>query len=169
MNQQHTESKINILFVCMGNICRSPTADAVFRQRVQEAGLGKLIQVDSAGTHAYHTGASPDRRTQQAALQRGYSMRGLQARCIEISDFSRFHYILAMDRHNLRDMQNDCPPEHLSKLSLLMQYSEHWKTCQEVPDPYYGGKQGFEIVLDLVESASQGLLQHIIGGITRNT
>ena len=170
MNQQYTEPEINVfnvLFVCMGNICRSPTADAVFRHQVRAAGLNNLIKVDSAGTHAYHSGEPPDRRAQQAALRRGYSMQSLQARCVEISDFSRFDYILAMDRNNLSDMQRDCPPDHLDKLSLLMQYSEHWKTFQEVPDPYYGGKQGFEIVLDLVESASQGLLREITKRIGR--
>lgn len=158
----HNEPGINVLFVCMGNICRSPTADAVFRHHVRAAGLSHLIQVDSAGTHAYHNGEPPDRRAQQAALKRGYSMQGLQARCVEISDFSRFDYILAMDRNNLSDMQRDCPPDHLNKLSLLLQYSTHWETCQEVPDPYYGGKQGFEIVLDLVENASEMLLKHIV-------
>ncbi|MDT8364043.1 MAG: low molecular weight protein-tyrosine-phosphatase [Nitrosomonas sp.] len=166
MNAQK-EPEIRILFVCMGNICRSPTADAVFRHYVRAAGLDRLIQVDSAGTHAYHTGEPPDRRAQQAALKRGYSMQGLQARRIGTSDFSRFHYILAMDRHNLSEMQRDCPPDHANKPGLLMQYSALWETCQEVPDPYYGGKQGFEIVLDLVESASQGLLQHITGRIGR--
>ncbi|HNO76101.1 low molecular weight protein-tyrosine-phosphatase [Nitrosomonas mobilis] len=163
----HNETRINVLFVCMGNICRSPTADAIFRHHVRAASLDHLIRIDSAGTHAYHSGEPPDRRAQQAALKRGYSMQGLQARCVEISDFARFDYILAMDRNNLSDMQRDCPPDHLDKLSLLLQYSEHWETCQEVPDPYYGGKQGFEIVLDLVESASEGLLRHIVDRIER--
>lgn len=154
--------KISVLFVCMGNICRSPTADAVFRHHVKSARLDHLIHIDSAGTHAYHIGEPPDRRSQQAALKRGYSMQGLRARRVTQEDFSRFQYILAMDHHNLEELQQDCPPQYNSRLRLFLQYSNQWNTHQEVPDPYYGGSHGFERVLDLVENASQGLLSHIL-------
>jgi len=154
--------KISVLFVCMGNICRSPTADAVFRHHVKSARLDHLIHIDSAGTHAYHIGEPPDRRSQQAALKRGYSMQGLRARRVTQEDFLRFQYILAMDHHNLEELQQDCPPQYNSRLGLFLQYSNQWNTHQEVPDPYYGGNHGFERVLDLVENASQGLLNHIL-------
>jgi protein-tyrosine phosphatase len=156
------EGRINVLFVCMGNICRSPTADTVFKHQVKVAGLEKLIYIDSAGTHAYHVGDPPDRRAQQAALRRGYNMQGLRARRVAQEDFLRFHYILAMDHHNFAELRQDCPPQYTDRLSLLMQYSSQWENYQEVPDPYYGGSHGFERVLDLVENASQGLLQHIL-------
>lgn len=154
--------KISVLFVCMGNICRSPTADAVFRHHVKSARLDHLIHIDSAGTHAYHIGEPPDRRSQQAALKRGYSMQGLRARRVTQEDFSRFQYILAMDHHNLEELQQDCPPQYNSRLGLFLQYSNQWDMHQEVPDPYYGGSHGFERVLDLVENASQGLLSYIL-------
>lgn len=163
---KHPEvEKISVLFVCMGNICRSPTADAVFRHHVKSARLDHLIHIDSAGTHAYHIGEPPDRRSQQAALKRGYSMQGLRARRVTQEDFSRFQYILAMDHHNLEELQQDCPPQYNSRLGLFLQYSNQWNTHQEVPDPYYGGSHGFERVLDLVENASQGLLSHILKNI----
>jgi protein-tyrosine phosphatase len=154
--------KINVLFVCMGNICRSPTADAVFKHQIKIAGLERLIYVDSAGTHAYHIGEPPDRRAQQAARKRGYNMQGLRARKVVQEDFSRFHYILAMDHYNLTELQQNCPPQHTDRIGLLMQYSNQWHNYQEIPDPYYGGSHGFERVLDLVENASQGLLKHIL-------
>jgi len=160
---KHPEvEKINVLFVCMGNICRSPTADAVFRHHVKSARLDHLIHIDSAGTHAYHIGEPPDRRSQQVALKRGYSMQGLRARRVTQEDFSRFQYILAMDHHNLEELQQDCPAQYSNRLGLFLQYSNQWDTHQEVPDPYYGGSHGFERVLDLVENASQGLLNHIL-------
>lgn len=146
----------------MGNICRSPTADAVFRHQVRAAGLEKLIYVDSAGTHAYHIAEPPDRRAQKAALKRGYSMQELRARAIEPNDFEEFHYILAMDRNNLAMLHDHCPPQYSHKLDLLMRYSSQWERCQEIADPYFGGSHGFEVVLDLVEDANQGLLRHIL-------
>lgn len=154
--------KVSVLFVCMGNICRSPTADAVFRHYVQSAQLEHLIHIDSAGTHAYHIGEPPDRRSQQAALKRGYSMQGLRARRVAQEDFFRFQYILAMDRYNLEELQQNCPSQYSDRLGLFLQYSSTWNAQQEVPDPYYGGSHGFERVLDLVENASQGLLKHIL-------
>lgn len=160
------EEKIGVLFVCMGNICRSPTADAVFNHHARLAGLEHLIHIDSAGTHAYHIGEPPDRRSQQTALKRGYNMQGLRARKVVQEDFLRFQYILAMDHHNLEELQQNCPPQYANRLGLFLQYSDHWKAHQEVPDPYYGGNRGFERVLDLVEDASQGLLRHILSNLS---
>jgi protein-tyrosine phosphatase len=154
--------KINVLFVCMGNICRSPTADAVFKHHVKSANLEHLIHIDSAGTHAYHIGHPPDRRSQQAALKRGYSMRELRARKFSQADFLRFQLILAMDYSNLEILQKNCPPQYADRLGLFLQYSNQWNASKEVPDPYYGGNHGFEKVLDMVEDASQGLLKHLL-------
>ncbi len=152
---------IKVLFVCMGNICRSPTADAVFRKKIKDSGLEKKIYVDSAGTHAYHIGEPPDQRAQNAALQRGYSMHALRARAIQPHDFIDFDYILAMDNANLAILQERCPTQYNHKLALLMKYCQHLHSCREIADPYYGGLHGFEDVLDMVEMASQGLLEHI--------
>ncbi|MCE7913694.1 MAG: low molecular weight phosphotyrosine protein phosphatase [Nitrosomonas sp. PRO4] len=153
--------KIKILFVCMGNICRSPTADAVFRHYVRSAGVDHLIEVDSAGTHAYHIGNPPDERSQRSALKRGYIMDDLRARSVESSDFDEFDYILAMDKENLRLLQQRSLRHHHDKIHLFMKYGESYDDNTEVPDPYFGGHQGFELVLDMVEEASQGLLKHL--------
>ena len=153
--------KVNVLFVCMGNICRSPTADAIFKHQVKIAGLDSDIKVDSAGTHSYHIGHSPDDRAQAAALKRGYNMRDLRARAVAPDDFSQFDYILAMDHDNLAILENRCPSQYQHKLALLMRYSQKHAADDEVSDPYYGGKKGFENVLDKVEAASEGLLEHI--------
>ena len=158
MNQN---KKIKVLFVCMGNICRSPTADAVFRHLVKEAGVDHRIHVDSAGTHAYHIGNPPDHRAQNTALQRGYKMHDLRARAVQSNDFEEFDYILAMDKENLSLLQQRSPQQHISKIQLFMQYSTQADADVEVPDPYFGGHQGFELVLDMVEEASQGLLAHL--------
>ena len=155
------EKKVKVLFVCMGNICRSPTADAIFRHQVKMAGLVSDIKVDSAGTHSYHIGHSPDERAQAAALKRGYDMEDLRARSVAPEDFSQFDYILAMDHDNLAILEDRCPQQHQHKLALLMRYSKNHTADDEVSDPYYGGKQGFEKVLDKVEAASEGLLEHI--------
>lgn len=155
------DKKIKILFVCMGNICRSPTADAVFKHFVKKAGVDHMIDVDSAGTHAYHIGEPPDQRAQNTALQRGYKMHDLRARAVQSSDFEEFDYILAMDKENLTLLQQRCPPHYMSKIQLLMQYGEKADPNIEVADPYFGGHQGFELVLDMVEEASQGLLAHL--------
>jgi protein-tyrosine phosphatase len=152
--------KKKILFVCMGNICRSPTAEAVFRQCVENAGLSHFIEIDSAGTHNYHIGDAPDTRTQHAALQRGYDMSNLRGRQVEVGDFSRFDYVLAMDLANLDILQRMIPQSSCSHLGLFLDYARH-HVEREVPDPYYGGAQGFERVLDMVEDAAQGLLQHL--------
>ncbi len=152
--------KISVLFCCMGNICRSPTAEAVFRTRVEEAGLAQHIAIDSVGTHDYHIGNPPDLRTQRAAKQRGYDLSNLRGRQVEVVDFSRFDYVLAMDNANMAILQGLCPAVQRDRLELFLQYAQsHQET--EVPDPYYGGEDGFENVLDMVEDAAAGLLLHI--------
>jgi protein-tyrosine phosphatase len=152
--------KVSVLFVCMGNICRSPTAEAVFRHYVESAGLSASILIDSAGTHDYHIGHAPDLRSQHAAEQRGYDMSSLRGRQVESLDFERFDYVLAMDRANLAILQYLAPRGCKKQLQLFLDYARHHKE-REVPDPYYGGEQGFEQVLDMIEDAAQALLQHI--------
>jgi len=147
----------NVLFVCMGNICRSPTAEGVFRYFVEEAGLSESIEVDSAGTHAYHTNEPADRRAQAAAERRGYSMSDIRARRVRDEDFESFDVIIAMDRDNHSMLVDQADAEHHDKIRLFLEYSSVQET--EVPDPYYGGAAGFERVLDLVEDASRGLLE----------
>ncbi len=151
---------IRVIFICMGNICRSPTAEAVFRHYVENAGLAESILVDSAGTHDYHIGEPPDRRAQQAAAQRCYDMSGLRGRQVAAEDFHRFDYVLAMDEANLAILRRLAPPEGSAQVRLFLDYAHHHAE-REVPDPYYGGADGFERVLDMVEDAAQGLLQHI--------
>ena len=152
--------KIKVLFVCMGNICRSPTAEVVFRDYVERAGLSDHIQIDSAGTHDYHIGEAADARTQLAARQRGYDMGRLRGRQVDPADFSRFDYVLAMDEGNLAILQRLRPQEATSHLGLFLEFARHHRE-REVPDPYYGGADGFERVLDMVEDAAEGLLQHL--------
>lgn len=152
--------KISVLFCCMGNICRSPTAEAVFRAKVYEAGLSQHIDIDSVGTHDYHIGDPPDQRTQRAAKQRGYDLGNLRGRQVEVADFSRFDYVLAMDNANMAILYSLCPKEHRDRLGLFLHYAKNYRQT-EVPDPYYGGEDGFERVLDMVEDAAAGLLQHI--------
>ena len=152
--------KYAVLMVCMGNICRSPTAEGVLRHLVGEAGLQDHIHIDSAGTHGYHVGAPPDERSTHHARLRGYDLSELRARQVKAVDFARFDLILAMDHDNLALLQEDCPAEHHSKLRRLMEFAPAG-LGDVVADPYYGGKQGFETVLDHVEAACQGLLVHI--------
>jgi protein-tyrosine phosphatase len=144
----------SVLLVCMGNICRSPTAEAVLRQQAARAGVEMII--DSAGTIGYHSGAEPDRRARAAGEARGYDFGGISARQVKSEDFICFDLILAADRSNLADLRAQCPPAHQHKLRLLLSYADVPE--QEVPDPYYGGDQGFERVLDLIESACEGVL-----------
>lgn len=151
---------VSVLFVCMGNICRSPTAHGVFRQRVAAAGLGDRILVESAGTHAYHVGHPADDRSQAAALKRGYDLGDLRARLVSRRDFSRFNYILAMDEANLEDLMRNLPEGSDVQPRLFMEYSAMF-SGREVPDPYAGGAQGFEEVLDMIEDACTGLLEAI--------
>jgi protein-tyrosine phosphatase len=150
---------VKVLFVCMGNICRSPTAEGVFRKLVLEEGLVERVHIDSAGTHAYHIGDRPDRRAQMAAERRGVSLEGIRARRVSDADFDAFHYILAMDEDNLLYLQSAATENSLARLSLFLDFAD--SAVREIPDPYYGGAAGFERVLDLVEDASRGLLQAI--------
>jgi len=150
---------LRVLMVCLGNICRSPTAHAVFQQRVVAAGLQAAVFVDSAGTGDYHIGAAPDPRTQAAGAQRGYDLSALRARQICAADFENFDYLLAMDEQNLRDLERQCPSAHRHKLRLFMDFAgDHMRS---VPDPYYAQAEVFQQVLDLVETAADGLLLHV--------
>jgi len=157
----NNEEKISVLFVCMGNICRSPTAQAVFEQTVKNRGLADQILVDSAGTHAYHIGEQPDGRSQSAALDRGIDMSAQRARRVEMSDFECFDYVIAMDKSNYNDLKQLASPAQRKKLHLFLDFSHDWDVA-EVPDPYFGGSHGFQRVLDMVESASEGLLEDIL-------
>lgn len=150
-----------VLFVCMGNICRSPTAEGVVRTHVERAGLGARVELDSAGTHAYHVGEPPDQRSQKAAAQRGYDLSRLRARRVKEADFLRFDLILAMDRDNLALLAKACPEEHRGKLRLFLEFAGDCGR-EEVPDPYYGGPEGFDHVLDLTEAAAQGLVNFLL-------
>ncbi len=151
---------MRVLFVCMGNICRSPTAEGVFRHALQAHGEPISIETDSAGTHDYHAGEPPDRRTITAAQRRGIDLSALRARTISEHDFARFDLILAMDRDNLDLLQRRAPTEYRERIKLVMEYAPDAYT-REVPDPYYGSATGFEEVLDLLEQASQGLLREL--------
>ena len=154
------KQKISVLFVCMGNICRSPTAQGIFEALIARASLAEHIRVDSAGTHAYHIGEPPDARAAEAALRRGVDLSPQKARRVTPEDFAEFDYVLAMDRSNYEDLSAQCEPAHLQKLRLFLEFAPDLG-AQEVPDPYYGGVTGFERVLDLIEAAAQGLLADI--------
>jgi protein-tyrosine phosphatase len=151
----------SLLFVCMGNICRSPTADGVMRHKVLQAGLQDKVLVDSAGTHNYHPGSPPDARSQAHALKRGYDLSTLRARQILAADFSLHDLILVMDWDNLALVESIAPCGTGNKVRRLTEFCQRYSD-PVVPDPYYGGDQGFEQVLDLVEDACDGLLQHIL-------
>lgn len=152
-----------VLFICMGNICRSPSAEGVFRQLLSKTGYSDRLQVDSAGTHDYHVGCAPDARARKAAARRGIDIEGLRARCVSVADFDSFDYILAMDAENLASLEALRPKGSRAKLSLLMDYAPPGaRHPQEVPDPYYGGPQGFETVLDMLQAGCDGLLQEIL-------
>jgi protein-tyrosine phosphatase len=164
-DQKGASQMTKVLFVCMGNICRSPTAQGVFRKMVVEAGLENWVIIESAGTHAYHVGEPPDARAQQAAKRRGYEIADLRARQITQEDFRNFDVILAMDWENLALLQQQCPKPHKHKLHLLMRFAgEH--DAATVPDPYYGGPEGFNTVLDYVEDACQGLIEVVRKRVT---
>lgn len=151
---------VKVLFVCMGNICRSPTAEGVFRHLAGRHGLESLVEIDSAGTHAYHIGNPPDRRSQAATLRRGIDISAQQARRVEVADFETFDYILAMDEENIENLHALCPPEHRHKVRLFLEFAPHLGS-REVPDPYYGGLSGFERVLDMIEAAAEGLIEEV--------
>ena len=152
--------KISILLICTGNICRSPMAEAVFRHHVEEAGLADCVTVASAGTHDYNIGQEPDERALNAVAGRGYRMDNMRARQISKADFRYFDYLLAMDRGNLAILKKLCPSDCAHKLGLFMQYSASYPG-HEIFDPYHGGNSSFELVLDMVENAATGLLEHI--------
>ena len=153
-------TQVRVLFVCLGNICRSPTAHGIFQQLVNERELSSQIKVDSAGTGGWHAGEPPDGRAQAAAVARGYNISHLRARQVADSDFSRFDYILAMDKENLRNLQRLRPADFSGHLGLFLEFGRQSRH-REVPDPYYGGDAGFQLVLDLIQDASEGLLDHI--------
>ena len=152
--------KINVLFVCMGNICRSPTAEGVFRHLVLEKKLAKHFSIDSAGTHAYHIGNAPDLRSQKAALERGIDISNLRGRKVVFGDFEDFDFVLAMDDENHSILMAACPPQLQYKIHYFLDYAPHLN-IRQVPDPYYGSGNGFERVLDMIEAASEGFLQHL--------
>lgn len=151
---------VRVLFVCLGNICRSPTAEGVFRKLVQERGLAQQIEIDSAGTHAYHVGAPPDARAQQAARRRGIDLSGLRGRQATARDIEQFDYVLAMDRENHENLLDICPDGLEHKVRLFMEFAPA-RSEKEVPDPYFGGPVGFDRVLDMIEDAAVGLLDDI--------
>ncbi len=153
-------NKIRVLFCCMGNICRSPTAHGVFEAMVERVGLTDVVQVDSAGTHAYHVGEPPDLRSQQEALSHGVDLSYQRARRVVSSDFYQFDYILAMDRDNHRNLAAICPEGMEDRLHLFMDFAAELEQA-EVPDPYYGGEDGFNRVFMMVEVAAAGLLENI--------
>lgn len=149
-----------ILLVCMGNICRSPTAEGVLRYVIKINNLGDKVEVDSAGTHGYHVGEAPDARTQRAASARGYNLSQLRARKVARQDLDYFDLILAMDRSNLDNLRRMASPEQQERLGLFMDYAKNFED-DEVPDPYYGLGHGFDLVLDMVEDASFGLVEEL--------
>jgi protein-tyrosine phosphatase len=144
----------------MGNICRSPTAEGVFRKLARKEGLEERFAIDSAGTHAYHVGSPPDERAQKTALARGIDLGNLRARQVTIADFNAFDHILVMDRQNYDTLMFVCPKPHAHKVKLFLDYAPGFKTA-DVPDPYYGGDKGFERVLDMIELAARGFLNSV--------
>ena len=151
---------MKILFVCLGNICRSPTAEVVFRTVAAREASDLVLEIDSAGTAGYHVGELPDRRTRQAAARRGYDLSAQRARVVEPQDFEHFDLILAMDRENLRALERRAPAHARDRLRLFLEFAPE-AGIREVPDPYYGGPNGFEDVLDLIEAASRGLVEYL--------
>ncbi|HEY0942683.1 MAG TPA: low molecular weight protein-tyrosine-phosphatase [Steroidobacter sp.] len=149
-----------LLFVCMGNICRSPTAEGVFRQVLAAHAPDLQIEIDSAGTHGYHVGSPPDDRAIAAARRRGIDLSQLRARMIAAEDFESYDLILAMDEENLQELRRRAPAGHHHRIRLMMEFAPH-APSRHVPDPYYGGPQGFEEVLDLLEEAAQGLIAEL--------
>lgn len=151
---------INILFVCMGNICRSPSAEGFFATALQMSNYKEQVSIDSAGTHGYHVGQTPDSRAVATAAHFGVDISRLRARKVEVSDFNDFDLIIAMDRNNLEDLQRIQPADSKASLKMMMQYHPEAQPV-EVPDPYYGDMDGFTYMCQLLESATQGLLKDI--------
>lgn len=148
---------MKVLFVCLGNICRSPTAHAVFRQLAEQAGLA--VEVESAGTSASHRGDAPDPRSVRAASN--YSFKGIRSAPVKVTDFAYYDLILAMDEQNLADLRKRCPAEQQHKLKLLLEFHPSYPQFKEVPDPYYGGVKGFDLVLNLIETACMELVSQL--------
>lgn len=155
---------VKVLFVCMGNICRSPMAEGVFHKLVQEAGLENQVTIDSAGTHSYHVGDAPDQRAQATLRDRGIDISGLRGRQVADPDFKQFDYIVAMDTANLNNLKRRAPFDYQDKIRLMLSYSRKFPNL-DVPDPYFGGTEGFGEVLKMVEDAGQGLLKEIQGDL----
>jgi protein-tyrosine phosphatase len=155
-----------VLFVCTGNICRSPTAEGVFRHLARERGVLDLLRIDSAGTHDYHVGEAPDARSVEHAGRRGYDLAPLRARQVSGADFREFDRILAMDRGHLRQLKAMAPAGSPARVAMFLDHSGSWRGL-DVPDPYYGGSRGFEEVLDMVEEASARLLEEILAELAR--
>jgi len=153
-------SVLKVLFVCTGNICRSPTAEGVFLSSAKAAGLARHVRADSAGTTGYHRGERPDPRAAAAARRRGYDLSRLRARQVAPRDFEEFDYLVAMDASHVAWLRSNSPVEHRHKVRLLLDFAPHLEH-REVPDPYYGANEGFELVLDLIEQATRGLLDQI--------
>ena len=150
---------MKVLFVCLGNICRSPTAEGVFRRALEQAGLADEVEIDSCGVGSWHVGKAPDSRAQQVALCRGIDLSGLRARQLNVQDFAEFDYVLGMDQDNLRAIRDLKPANSQAHVGLFLDFAGTPGT--EVPDPYYGGDEGFENVLNMIEAASNGLIQHL--------
>ena len=150
---------MKLLFVCLGNICRSPTAHAVFRQKAKAAGLA--VETESAGTSADHEGNKPDSRSVAVGQKRDYDFNGIVSRKVKPKDFGYYDLILAMDKDNLANLIRECPLEFRHKVKLMLEFSSIYADQKEVPDPYYGGAAGFELVLDMIEDASDGLIKHL--------
>ena len=151
---------VKVLFVCLGNICRSPTADGVFKKLLGDQTFRDSVVVDSAGTGDWHLGKAPDQRTQTAAAKRGYDLSDLRARTVTMDDFEQFDHILTMDDNNYKDLLGIAPQQYHGKIRMFLEHAPQFNLTA-VPDPYYDGEEGFEAVLDLVEAASAGLLEHI--------
>ena len=161
LRRREEKARCKVLFVCMGNLCRSPTAEAVFRHQIDLAGLANDIACASAGTHDFNLGYMPDGRARAAALKRGYDMSRFRGRGVTAADFARYDLILAMDRQNLEALRERCPPERMERMRLLMEFAQRHQGLLDVPDPYYGNAQGFEVVLDMIEDACTMLLEHV--------
>lgn len=157
MNQQQM---LRVLFICMGNICRSPTAHGIFRHKLAESGLDTAIDVDSAGTHGFHVGGPPDRRAVAILAEQGIDISDLRSRQVTLSDFASFDYIVAMDEDNYEHLRALSPESAVERIHRLMDFAPDFGDG-EVPDPYYGGSSGFERVCDLVEAGTEGFLAHL--------
>lgn len=165
-HQSQNQPIVRLLMVCLGNICRSPTAHGVMEKLIADRHLHELVEVDSAGTGNYHVGESPDSRASAAALKRGYDLGSQRARQVTAADFAAFDHIIAMDNSNFTDLHGRCPPEYQHKLRLLLEFSQ--ADQNEVPDPYWSGQDGFELVLDLVEDACAALLDTVAADLRRS-